>query len=294
MPNGLDWRSSAEFRRLDPSQYAYPDPSNAIARGTGFMPIVGPPPPAVVTAPAPTSPNKGPTMEANPTRRTFQNTTVQWPFPQTPTYPTNPTYPTGGGPQIIPTQFGNTLTNWTNTLPGQGEPGSLLCGLAGLPSDCTYADIANKAASTLTGGGPGTSGGSPVVPGNFGNCPEGTLPSPTGCMPFSSGDPGKTMTPKTTNGAAPGKATLGWYGAGVSPTTTTRTVRKCPSGWVLGDDGICYRHLSRGKRMWDPGARPLLTGGEMSAIRKAARAAKRLDRTRKSIKKAGRALEKAC
>jgi hypothetical protein len=58
---------------------------------------------------------------------------------------------------------------------------------------------------------------------------------------------------------------------------------------VLGNDGLCYnkRDIRNSDRMWPKGRAPLLTGGEMSAISKAARAAGKLERTTKRLQKIG-------
>ena len=61
---------------------------------------------------------------------------------------------------------------------------------------------------------------------------------------------------------------------------------------VLGKDGLCYEKLAKGKREWNPGTRPLLTGGEMAAINKADRAAKRLLATEKKLKNVSKTLNK--
>ena len=93
-----------------------------------------------------------------------------------------------------------------------------------------------------------------------------------------------------------GEPVNGRYGVGVIPRVEARAVRSCPTGMVLGEDGVCYKRSSirKSDRAWDPGVKPLLTGGERNAIRRAAAAGRKLDRAKKQLKKAGRALEKAC
>lgn len=93
-----------------------------------------------------------------------------------------------------------------------------------------------------------------------------------------------------------GEAVKGMYGVGLVPRVKVTATRKCPRGMALGDDGVCYdkRRLRKSDRMWDPGTKPLLTGGDRRAIAKAAAAGRKLDRAKKSLKRAGRALEKAC
>lgn len=59
------------------------------------------------------------------------------------------------------------------------------------------------------------------------------------------------------------------------PEAVSGVTLRCPSGFVLGDDELCYpkavlRRNSR-FRKWNPGARPILTGGERRGIAKAKR-----------------------
>jgi hypothetical protein len=58
---------------------------------------------------------------------------------------------------------------------------------------------------------------------------------------------------------------------------------------VLGADGYCYNksQISNKERMWPKGRRPLLTGGDMGAITKAARAAKRLQAAQTKLQTLG-------
>lgn len=59
----------------------------------------------------------------------------------------------------------------------------------------------------------------------------------------------------------------------IRPRMETRTHSTCPTGMVLGTDGLCYPKavLRRDSkfRKWRPGTRPVLTGGEVRAIAKA-------------------------
>ena len=88
----------------------------------------------------------------------------------------------------------------------------------------------------------------------------------------------------------PGEARKGRFGAGVEPTFVGTTVRKCPAGMVLGKGDqfsapLCYEKgaISNKERLWPVGTRPLLTGGEMAAIRKASTAKARVLRTAKRL-----------
>jgi hypothetical protein len=91
-----------------------------------------------------------------------------------------------------------------------------------------------------------------------------------------------------------GAPVLGLYGAGVLPEVEEVMTRRCPAGWKLGKDNVCYESLSRTQRKWDPGMKPLLSGGERAAIARAARAGRKLVTARKGLKKASAALGKAC
>jgi len=111
------------------------------------------------------------------------------------------------------------------------------------------------------------------------------------------GDPAITGRQPATNGAGGfGPPVNGRFGVGVVPRVDVQTHRTCPKGMALGKDGVCYDGLGRNspKREWPMGMRPLLTPGERNAIRIAGRAAGKLSRSQKSLKKTARALEKAC
>lgn len=108
---------------------------------------------------------------------------------------------------------------------------------------------------------------------NTGGCPEGYEPNPNAgkpgqaaCrikgigsyLPGDIGNPDLVWTPIN-----------GRYGQGVTPVAVQTQRRACPSGYVLGKDGVCYDRLARTHRAWNPGAKPLLTGGDMNALRRA-------------------------
>jgi len=86
-----------------------------------------------------------------------------------------------------------------------------------------------------------------------------------------------------------GDAVMGRFGAALEPFEKVRSISTCLPGMVLGMDGFCYdkRAITNRERMWPKGTAPLLTGGDMSCIRKAARAAGRLQRTTKRLQKIG-------
>lgn len=127
--------------------------------------------------------------------------------------------------------------------------------------------------------------------------PDGTCINLTDILP--GGDPFITGQQDGNGRAAPsgfGQAVNGRFGVGMLPRVDVQTIRRCPKGMALGKDGVCYDGLGRNspKREWPMGMKPLLTPGERNAIRIAARAANKLARSKKSLKKAARALEKVC
>lgn len=113
------------------------------------------------------------------------------------------------------------------------------------------------------------------------------------------GDPAVTGQAPT-NGIAPtagfGQPVNGRHGVGIMPRVEAMAVRRCPKGMALGNDGVCYDGLGRNspKREWPMGMKPLLTPGERNAIRIAGRAAGKLARSKKTLRKTARELEKAC
>ncbi len=90
-------------------------------------------------------------------------------------------------------------------------------------------------------------------------------------------------------GGPPGEAVMGRYGAALVPGSRIIDRAECIRGMVVGNDGLCYNksQIKNSDRMWPKGRRPLLTGGDMAAISKAARAAGRLERTTKRLQKIG-------
>jgi len=74
-----------------------------------------------------------------------------------------------------------------------------------------------------------------------------------------------------------------------APMTSTRTVRDCFPGDVLGKDGFCHNKsdISNKNREWPRGRRPLGTPGEMAALAKAASFGRRMETTVKRMQKIG-------
>lgn len=182
----------------------------------------------------------------------------------------------------------------------EGRAPDTACTLAGIPAPCTWVDIALSAAGNLFGGQGSEPPAGPSVPGTGLNVPTGNGGGPCGegCFEAPGGRcvcPGDVFPGGDPFISAPsGQAVHGRFGVGVRPMERQRRQLKCPAGMVLGKDNVCYESLGRRQRKWDPGMKPLLTGGDRAAIRKAAAAARKLKRSRKMIRKASRALDKVC
>ena len=145
-----------------------------------------------------------------------------------------------------------------------------------------------------------------------GGCPGLTQvrnPFGEGCIELTDlvpgGDPAlvgevPTGTPRAPGGNGVGSfegfgaPVRGFYGVGITPRVDVQTVRRCPGGFALGDDGVCYDNLPRNspRRAHPLGMKPLLTAGDRAAIRKARSAATKLASAKKSLAKTARALAK--
>jgi len=115
------------------------------------------------------------------------------------------------------------------------------------------------------------------------------------CRVFIGREPGPDV------GGVGADAVMGRYGAGMIPMKIASTRSDCSAGgtvrgMVLGNDGVCYnkRDIRNSERMWPKGRAPLLTGGEQKAISVASRAAGKLMRSRKRLKKVASTFAKAC
>lgn len=180
----------------------------------------------------------------------------------------------------------------TGPGPAAGGPPSWACNLIG-KSSCTWVELIGEGIATgvgiIAGGGgtggadPGTGGGTPGS--GFTGCPAGSVGVPPFCIDLEpDGDVsggGMLLTQ--------GEPVNGRYGAALVPNAESRTVLSCPKGHVLGDDELCYdrRALRKQNRKWPPGRRPLLTGGDLNAISRAARAASRVKTQQKRLEKLG-------
>jgi len=123
----------------------------------------------------------------------------------------------------------------------------------------------------------------PLVPTS--SCPDGQVGIPPACFDLVPG--GDTSGGGMYIGY--GEAVMGRYGAAIQPAVMPIQVKKCPRGAVLGNDGLCYnsRDLRKSDRMWVPGRKPLLTGGDLNAIARASRAANKMKTQQKRLQKLG-------
>lgn len=150
------------------------------------------------------------------------------------------------------------------------------------------------------GGGSEPPQGTPLVPGDIpggDSCPDGFRRMPLiGCVRMSPADVLPGGAPFIQRQTPMGTPTMGHFGVAVAPMAEQNIRLKCPRGMVLGADDLCYNRnaLRRSERKWIPGRKPLLTGGEMNAIRTAGRAAGKLQRSRKTLRKVSRVMGKAC
>lgn len=107
-----------------------------------------------------------------------------------------------------------------------------------------------------------------IGPKGNGPCAPGTVMGPKGVC----------VSPKSPLGRErlQGQAVMGRFGPAAVAEDEIRSVAVCPTGMVLGKDGLCYDHLPNRDRLYPRGRRPLLTGGDMRAISRARRAGNRL------------------
>lgn len=117
-------------------------------------------------------------------------------------------------------------------------------------------------------------------------CPDGSTPGPFGsCLDLKPGGDvsgGGVML-------STGEVVKGRYGAAEVPEVDAITTRKCRRGLVLGDDNLCYRRgdLRKDERKWNPGRKPLFTGGEQNAVAVAARVAGKLQAHQSRLQRLG-------
>ncbi len=173
----------------------------------------------------------------------------------------------------------------------------------GLPGAAVgFATSGGGGAATSAAGGPGTPAtlaslpapGGVALPGRPGGaCGAGFVRNSAGqCVPSSmfSGAatvPGATVPtalapiPAVAGGNGTdmfGVAVMGMFGAALEPAAMAATRLRCPRGTVLGRDNLCYnkRDLRKSERKWNPGTKPVLTGGQVNTLKKAHRIQERM------------------
>jgi hypothetical protein len=201
---------------------------------------------------------------------------------------------TPSGPGTLP---GFEFTSNGSGAAGGGGAPSWMCAIIGR-SQCSYADLIGAGLGYLLGGAGSGGGGSEPPSGNgstAGNlgpgsggaagCPAGQTGFPPLCFDITPG--GATQGGGVV--VTQGEAVMGQFGAALQPMVRSQTVARCLRGMVLGVDGLCYnkRDLRKDERKWVPGRKPLLTGGDLNAISRAARAASRVKTTQKRLMKLG-------
>jgi len=152
----------------------------------------------------------------------------------------------------------------------------------------------------ILGGVLGSLGGGGVAPIGFApTCGVGFTKDANGnCVrdsAFGVALPGRGRAPRQPRGggggatAGMGGAVMGQFGVGLEPGFETIERAVCLPGMILGMDDLCYNRgaITNKQRRWPKGRAPLLTGGERSAITKAAGAARKIERTTKQLQKMG-------
>ena len=119
-------------------------------------------------------------------------------------------------------------------------------------------------------------------------CPEGSRGFPPFCFDLFPGGAGSGSGPLVSPGdPRTSRAMIG--ASAYVPMRRSIDVRRCERGAVLGYDGLCYdkRTIRKDQRAWPPGRKPLLTGGDLNAIAKAARAARRMKVQQRRLEQLG-------
>ena len=135
--------------------------------------------------------------------------------------------------------------------------------------------------------GAGT-GAMQLVSSGSSQCPQGSRGIPPFCIDLYPGGSGSGSGVLVSQGESRRTSTMIGQSA-VTPFIKNVTVHRCSKGSVLGVDGLCYdkRTLRKDQRMWVPARKPLLTGGDLNAIAKAARAARRVKVQQKRLESLG-------
>jgi hypothetical protein len=189
----------------------------------------------------------------------------------------------GGGPYVIP----GGGSGFSSPIDIRGGIEGAVAGATQPGGGWVQAGVGFLGGLFNQGGGSETPSGSPTVPGfvaGGGTCPDGTISILGRCL----NKPGGQLT----GGGmfiGGGEAVLGLYGAAMAPAVQTRAHRTCIPGMVLGKDGLCYNksQLRKSERAHVPPRKPLMTGGDLNAISRAARVARSVERQTKRLQSLG-------
>lgn len=209
---------------------------------------VQPPPPGGYPPPPPTFPGSGPgSATINP-----PSSGQYW----DPTAGSNPLTSPGSPPANPPSGWGPIASTACDLIPNAA------------------ARLACQAVVQAATGGRQSS--TPLANPGTGACPKGYHNGANGgCvidgmgsyLPGDVGRPDYVWTPVN-----------GRYGAGVTPIAVQAQRRACPAGYVVGKDGVCYDHIARTNRAWNPGHKPFLSGGDMHALSRAHQLKKQINK----------------
>lgn len=161
-----------------------------------------------------------------------------------------------------------------------GLVGAITGGLGGLVTGGPIGAITGAIGGAYTGSGGSGSGGSPGSVGGSGygtaslvstTCPTGYTRNAAGvCTQSGIGGfigsilPGDVGQPQTVWNPVAGR-----FGFGASPVLVQANRLACPAGMVLGKDNVCYERLAHSYRKWNPGMKPMITGGERRVLTRA-------------------------
>lgn len=163
---------------------------------------------------------------------------------------------------------GPSVTRGIAATPRTGARLGMELGACSLLSGTARA-ICERTLGLIAGGGSGGGGSTELV---AQECPDGSIRIGNRCVApgdlFPGGDPGTFP--------AGGQAVIGAFGRpAISPVRESRVYHRCPPGMRLGKDNLCYSPGTLPKRSkfrkWRPPTAPKLTGGDMKALRRAAR-----------------------
>jgi len=102
-------------------------------------------------------------------------------------------------------------------------------------------------------------------------CPRGQTRARDGsCRRTAGAAVGDFFSPGTPFSDTMGEAVMGRYGPALVPAEEMVATRRCPTGAVLGDDGLCYdkgtHGARRAHRLWKPERPPFLPRRDLAAL----------------------------